>query len=71
VDHGVEAMPPITDFIPKGMNSPLIRATPAHDLCLTEDGDVSDDDDELEVGGVTQDYKCPLTLTLLEEPVTS
>ena len=36
----------------------------------TEDGDVSDDD-EIEVGGVTQDYKCPITLTILVDPLTS
>ncbi|KZS90497.1 hypothetical protein SISNIDRAFT_488374 [Sistotremastrum niveocremeum HHB9708] len=36
-----------------------------------EDGDEEDDEDEIEIGGVTQDYKCPLTLTLLVEPMTS
>jgi len=36
-----------------------------------EPGDVSDDDDEIEVGGVTQDYRCPLTLTPLQNPLTS
>jgi len=36
-----------------------------------ESGDESDDDDEIEVGGVTQDYRCPLTLTPLEDPMTS
>ncbi|KAF9781616.1 zinc-finger of the MIZ type in Nse subunit-domain-containing protein [Thelephora terrestris] len=35
-----------------------------------EPGDASDDDD-IEVGGVTQDYKCPITLTPLEDPLTS
>ena len=38
---------------------------------VVEPGDVSDDDDDVEVGGVTQDYKCPLTLTPLQDPVTS
>ena len=38
----------------------------------SEDGDESDDDDEdVQVGGVTQDYKCPLTLTILVDPLTS
>jgi len=32
---------------------------------------VSDDDDDIEIGGVTQDYKCPLTLTPLQDPMTS
>jgi len=31
----------------------------------------SDDDDDIEVGGVTQDFKCPLTLTPLQNPMTS
>ena len=39
-------------------------------LGFTEDGDESDDED-IEVGGVTQDYKCPLTLTTLVDPLTS
>lgn len=39
---------------------------------IAEDGDDSDeDDDDLYVGGVVQDLKCPLTLTWLEKPVTS
>ena len=38
---------------------------------FTEDGDPSDDEDELEVGGVTQDFKCPITLVVLEDPMTS
>jgi E3 SUMO-protein ligase NSE2 len=40
-------------------------------MLLTEDGDESDSDDELEVGGVTQDFKCPITLTILQNPLTS
>ncbi|KAH9854682.1 hypothetical protein C2E23DRAFT_867274 [Lenzites betulinus] len=31
----------------------------------------NDDDDDVQIGGVTQDYKCPLTLTILVEPLTS
>jgi len=42
----------------------------SHDL-LVEDGDDSDDDDDLEVGGITQDYNCPLTLTTLVDPMKS
>ncbi|KAJ4482219.1 hypothetical protein J3R30DRAFT_3699638 [Lentinula aciculospora] len=53
IEHPGEAMPPVTEFIPK------------------EIGDDSDDDDDLEMGSVTQDYKCPLTLRPLENPVTS
>ncbi|KAJ1303154.1 hypothetical protein OPQ81_011355 [Rhizoctonia solani] len=36
-----------------------------------EDGDPEDSDDEMEVGGVTQDYKCPLTLQIYVDPLTS
>ena len=43
---------------------------PITEFIEKEDGDDSDDDD-LEVGGITQDYKCPLTLRTLENPVTS
>ncbi|KAG8764036.1 hypothetical protein FRC12_008324 [Ceratobasidium sp. 428] len=48
-----EAMPPVTQFLPR------------------EDDDPEDSDDELEVGGVTQDYKCPLTLQIYVDPLTS
>jgi hypothetical protein len=36
-----------------------------------EDGDESDDEDDVQVGGITQDYKCPITLTTLVNPMTS
>jgi E3 SUMO-protein ligase NSE2 len=35
-----------------------------------ESGDDSDDD-ELEIGGVTQNFKCPLSLATLDHPMTS
>lgn len=38
---------------------------------LAEEGDDSDDDDDVQVGGVTQDYRCPITLTILVDPLTS
>ncbi|KAH0831931.1 zinc-finger of the MIZ type in Nse subunit-domain-containing protein [Lanmaoa asiatica] len=44
---------------------------PINDLVPREDGDSSGEDDDLEVGGVTQDYKCPITLMVLEDPMTS
>jgi len=44
---------------------------PITEFIPKEDGDASDDDDELEVGGVTQDYKCPISLTILINPLTS
>ncbi|KAJ7601027.1 zinc-finger of the MIZ type in Nse subunit-domain-containing protein [Mycena floridula] len=44
---------------------------PITDLIPKEPGDESDSDDELEMGGITQDYKCPITLTVLHDPLTS
>ncbi|CAE6457839.1 unnamed protein product [Rhizoctonia solani] len=36
-----------------------------------EEGDPEESDDEMEIGGVTQDYKCPLTLQIYDDPLTS
>ncbi|KAJ8080672.1 hypothetical protein PM082_017506 [Marasmius tenuissimus] len=44
---------------------------PISDFITQEPGDDEDDDEDIEVGGVTQDFKCPLTLRELEDPVTS
>ncbi|KAG6831003.1 hypothetical protein H0H87_006576 [Tephrocybe sp. NHM501043] len=44
---------------------------PITEFIAKEIGDDSDDDDELEMGGVSQNYNCPITLTLLDEPLTS
>ncbi|KAJ6619482.1 hypothetical protein B0H10DRAFT_2025844 [Mycena sp. CBHHK59/15] len=45
---------------------------PITDFIPQEPGDESDDDDDdVVMGGVTQEYKCPLMMTLLEDPVTS
>ncbi|KAF5315078.1 hypothetical protein D9619_007295 [Psilocybe cf. subviscida] len=44
---------------------------PLTDLIPKEDGDEEDDEDDLEMGGVTQQYNCPLTLTPLVDPMTS
>ena len=38
---------------------------------LAAEGEQSDEEDDVQVGGVTQDYRCPLTLTILVEPLTS
>ncbi|EIN12623.1 hypothetical protein PUNSTDRAFT_60755, partial [Punctularia strigosozonata HHB-11173 SS5] len=43
---------------------------PINDFLPAEEGDDSDDED-LQMGGVTQDYKCPLTLTIMKDPLTS
>jgi hypothetical protein len=39
--------------------------------CPAENGDDSDSDEELEMGGVTQKFLCPISLTPLVKPVTS
>ncbi|KAJ3504863.1 hypothetical protein NMY22_g17778 [Coprinellus aureogranulatus] len=44
---------------------------PLTNLIEKEAGDESDSDDELEMGGQTQDYKCPITLGLLKDPLTA
>ncbi|KAG6890782.1 hypothetical protein C0995_003212 [Termitomyces sp. Mi166 len=44
---------------------------PITEFIPKEDGDDSDEDDDLEMGGVSQNYNCPITLTLLVDPVTS
>ncbi|RDB17908.1 E3 SUMO-protein ligase nse2 [Hypsizygus marmoreus] len=44
---------------------------PITDFIPKEDGDASDDEDDLEMGGVSQVYTCPITLVALEKPVTS
>jgi len=44
---------------------------PINDFIPAETGDNSDDEDDIQVGGVTQDYKDPLTLTIFVDPYTS
>lgn len=51
------------------MTVPATRDNLSSDI-VTEDGDISDDDD-VEVGGATQNYICPLSLTVFVKPVTS
>lgn len=43
---------------------------PLTDLIPAEDGDEDDSDDEFVVGGATQNFRCPLTTNLLEDPLT-
>lgn len=43
---------------------------PINDFIPKEDGDDSDDDD-IEIGGITQQTKCPLSLQPLEDPMSS
>lgn len=66
-------MPPMTELIPQGkcwVTSLLKLPFMSLFAVFSESGDDSDDDD-LEIGGVTQDYKCPVTLMPLVDPVTS
>ena len=43
------------------------------DVCYlrAEEGDDDDDGDDIVMGGVTQDYKCPLSLRLMTDPLSS
>ncbi|KAK2465226.1 hypothetical protein APHAL10511_002580 [Amanita phalloides] len=54
-----------------GILHPDLPMRPITELIQREDGDASDDEDDIEVGGVTQDYKCPITLTPFVDPLTS
>lgn len=53
------------------VQNPGAPIPPIKEFIPREHGDISDDDDDLEIGGVTQDYKCPITLTTLVNPMTS
>ncbi|KAI0086535.1 hypothetical protein BDY19DRAFT_894649 [Irpex rosettiformis] len=44
---------------------------PVSEFLDREEGDDSDEDDDIVMGGVTQDYKCPLSLTIMVDPLTS
>lgn len=61
-------MPLITEIISRG--EPFSSFSANIDISA-EDGDESDDDDDIQVGGVTQDYKCPISLTMFVNPMTS
>ncbi|CAE7209106.1 unnamed protein product [Rhizoctonia solani] len=50
---------------------PEESAPTVNSILPREEGDPEDSDDEMEVGGVTQDYKCPLTLQIYDDPLTS
>ncbi|SNX84174.1 related to MMS21 - SUMO ligase and component of the SMC5-SMC6 complex [Melanopsichium pennsylvanicum] len=45
---------------------------PVRDLIPSEPGDENDDsDDDLQMGGATQNFRCPLTTNILEDPVSN
>ncbi|GAC74026.1 hypothetical protein PANT_9c00416 [Moesziomyces antarcticus T-34] len=44
---------------------------PVRDLIPAEDGDEDDSDDEIVAGGQTQNFRCPLSANLLEDPLTN
>ncbi|WFC98493.1 hypothetical protein MYAM1_001221 [Malassezia yamatoensis] len=55
--HSEGAMPPLTDMIAAEQGD--------------ENHDNHDDDEEIVVGGTMRQFRCPLTTTLLEDPVES
>lgn len=65
------AIPPMSEFIPRGTDGIYMSFAVYAHPSVPEDGDDSDDEDELEMGGVTQSYTCPITLTPLVDPMTS
>ncbi|CUA75444.1 E3 SUMO-protein ligase nse2 [Rhizoctonia solani] len=64
---------PLKNFITNVWEShrPDESAPTVNTILPREEGDPEDSDDEMEVGGVTQDYKCPLTLQIYDDPLTS
>ena len=40
-------------------------------MIAAEPGDEDDSDDEIEVGAQTTDFKCPLLLSVLKDPMSS
>lgn len=66
--HPDVPMPPMTNFIEMG--KPCWSWRPSRLTALSEEGDDSDDE-ELEVGGITQSFKCALTLNDLVQPMRS
>ncbi|KAJ7254360.1 hypothetical protein B0H12DRAFT_559458 [Mycena haematopus] len=56
---------------PQEVENPGSAMPPMTDFIPREPGDESDDEDEIVMGGVTQEYKCPLSLTPLKDPMTS
>ena len=65
-------MPPLTGLLKKGTVALTgLRYIYILLIIKTEDGDDSDEDDDFEIGGATQNFNCPLSLTPLVNPVTS
>lgn len=54
----------------KDIENPGQGMPPVSQFLPKEDGDDSDEED-FEMGGVSQDYNCPITLKPLLDPVTS
>ncbi|KAJ7212225.1 hypothetical protein GGX14DRAFT_361863 [Mycena pura] len=53
------------------VDHPGTAMPPITDDIPREPGDESDDDEDVVMGGITQEYKCPLTMTPLQDPYTS
>jgi hypothetical protein len=68
-------MPPMLDLIAAGewAEAPSSSVKLTADACYlrAEEGDDDDDGDDIVMGGVTQDYKCPLSLRLMTDPLSS
>lgn len=68
IGHLDTACPPISSFLEKGgkiAKGIFPSLKPVH----TGPEDPESDDDDIEIGGTTQDYKCPLTLLPYEDAV--
>lgn len=43
---------------------------PVRDLISAEEGDEADSDEDIVAGGATQNFRCPITTNILEDPIT-
>lgn len=65
-------------MVPCHLSNPQFPKVHVTNFCVdilltsaTEDGDADDSDDDVEMGGLVQDYRDPLTRGWLEDPMTS
>lgn len=70
IGHEDQACPPISSFLEKGEHRGKVSTYPIANSGVSGPEDPESDDDDIEIGGTTQDYKCPLTLLPYENAVT-
>lgn len=71
VQNPDDAMPPVVEFLPRGLSEYYFERLFVSCFVSEKDDVSDDDDDDILIGGVMQDFKCPITLTFLVDPLTS